>query len=149
MNTTIRLYINFDNYYIKNAQNTNATIVARIQVISVYSGTSVPVNNTIVPRVTLTNPNGTEGSSLEVTLKNTMAGIDYCYDKLQNTNYTFFSVQVNIHSPHMYSRLGEHNFTIKLSFYSPESLQLTQIFQHRTDVYTLIVNITSTGMLLL
>ena len=148
MTTTIRLYINFDNYYFQNSQYPNATIVARIQVISVYSGTSVPANNTIVPGVTLTNPNGTEGSSLEITLKNTMAGIEYCYDELQNTNYTFFHVQANIHSPDMYSRLGEHNFTIKVSFYSPESLRLTLSYlQYRTDTHTLIVNITTTGLL--
>ena len=146
MTTNIRLYINFGNYYFHNSQYPNATIVAQIQVISAYSGTSVPANNTIVPGVTLTNPNGTEGSSLEITLKNTMAGIEYCYDELQNTNYTFFHVQANIHSPDMYSRLGEHNFTIKVTFFSPESLQLTQNLQYRTDIHTLIVNITTTGL---
>ena len=145
MTTTIRLYINFGNYFFYSYE-ANATIVTRIQVFSVYSGTSVPANNTIVPGVTLTNPNGTEGSSLEITLKNTMAGIEYCYDELQNTNYTFFHVQANIHSPDMYSRLGEHNFTIKVTFFSPESLQLTQNLQYRTDTHTLIVNITTTGM---
>ena len=145
--TTIPLYIDFNHYYFNFSGNTNATIVARLQVISIYSGTSLPVNNTIVPEVTLTNPNGTEGSSLEFILKNTTAGIEYCYSELQNINHTIYHVQANIHSPNMYSQLGEHNFTIRLTFHSPDSLQLTQNLQYRTDTYTLIVDITTTSML--
>ena len=145
MTTTIRLYINFGNYFFYSYE-ANATIVTRIQVFSVYSGTSVPANNTIVPGVTLTNPNGTEESSLEMTLNNILAGYEYCHDELQNTNHRFTDVQANIHSPDMYSQLGEHNFTIKVSFFSPESVQLTQSLQSRTDTHTLIVNITTTGM---
>ena len=154
ISTDIELYINFDNAYFWIFGNTNATIVARLQVTSIYSGHPIPASNIIVPQVTLTNPNtGTEGSSpsegssLELTLKNTTAGLEYCYDALQDTNHTLYRVQANIHSPHMYSQLGKHNFTIRLTFYSPESLQLNNDLQYRTDTYSLIVEITAGSML--
>ena len=152
--TDIELYINFDSYYFWIFGNTNATIVARLQVISIHSGNTIPASNTILPQVTLTNPNAktegsslTEGSSVELTLKNTTAGLEYCYDAFQNTSHTLYRVQAKIHSPHMYSQLGEHNFTIILTFYSPESLQLTNSLRHRTDTYSLIVDIIAGSML--
>ena len=138
--TIITLYINFNSYYF--SYNTNATIIARLQVGSVY--TSV-LSNTIVPEVTLTNPNGSEGSSLELTLKNTTAGIEYCYDELRDTNHTLYHVQANIHSPDMYSHIGKHNFTIRLTFYSPESVQLTNNLRSRRDTHTIIVDISTAG----
>ena len=143
--TTIALYINFNSYYFSYYDTTN-TIVARIEVISIYSSTSLPSNNTIVPEVTLTNPNGSERSSLELALTNVTAGIEYCYDVLQNINHTIYHVQANIHSPDMYSQLGEHNFAIKLSFYSPDNLQLNRNLQYQNDTYALTVNITTAGM---
>ena len=137
--TTIKMYINFNSYYF--SYNTNATIIARLQVT--YSHTSVLTNN--IPKVTLTNPNGTEGSSLELTLKNTTAGIEYCYDELRGTNNTLYYVQANIHSPDMYSQIRKHNFTIRLTFYSPESVQLTNNMRYMSDTYTTTVDITRAG----
>ena len=137
--TTITLYINFNSYYF--SYNTNATIIARLQVHSIHS--SVLTNNT--PEVTLTNPNGTEGSSLELTLKNTTAGIEYCYDELRGTNLTLYHVQANIHSPDMYSQIGNHYFTIRLTFYSPESVNLTNNLRYIGDTHTVTVDITRAG----
>ena len=141
--TTITLFIDFNSYLFSYI--TNATIVARLQVVSTYNHTSALTNNTIVPEVTLTYPNGTEGSSLELTLKRTSAEIEYCYDELRDTNHSLYHIQANIHHPDMYSQIGEHNFSIRLTFYSPESLQLTNMLRYRTDIYNLTVEITTTG----
>ena len=130
---TIELYINFSSVHF----NTDATIVARLQV------TSVPATATAtVPEVTLTSPNGTEGSSLELTLKNTTAGIEHCYDELQDINHTLYCVQANIHSPEMYNQLDEHIFFIRLTLYSPENSEVASSLQHLTETYILTVNIT-------
>ena len=138
--TTITLYINFNSYLF--SYNTNATIIARLQVPSIH--TSVLTNN--MPEVTLTHPNGTEGSSLELTLKNTTAGIEYCYDELRDTNHTLYHVQANIHSPGMYTHTRKHYFYIRLTFYSPESVQLTNILRYRRVTHTITVDITRAGM---
>ena len=112
-----------------------------------YSGNLIPVNNTIVPEVNLSNPNaGTEGSSLELTLKNTTAGVEYCHDATEDTNHALYRVQVNIHSPNMYSQLGNYTFTLRLTFYSPESLQLTNSLQYETDTYTVFVDVITGSM---
>ena len=98
-----------------------------------------------MPEVTLTNPNGTEGSSLELTLKKASAGIKYCYDELRGTNHTLYRVQANLHTPDMYSRIGNLYFNIRLTFYSPGSVQLTNDLRYRTDTHTIAV-ITRVGM---
>ena len=60
--TNINLYINlpYINNYIRRYDE-NSTIVAQLSVLSSYSDVSVqPVNNTILPVVTLTGPDGSQ-----------------------------------------------------------------------------------------
>ena len=81
----ISLYINFpliDNY--------GAIIVAHLSVhLSSYSGVSIPVNNTILPVVTLTRPDGLEGITAVIPLSREFLYLDQCYDSFQNLNHTY------------------------------------------------------------
>ena len=79
---------------------------------------------------------------LELTLKNTFAGIEYCYDELRDTNHTLYHVQANIHSPDVYSQSRKHYFNIRLTFYSPESVQLTNMLHFTRVTHTITVDIT-------
>ena len=89
-------------------------MVARLLVVSSYSGIDLPVNNTIVPVVTLTAPNGTESMTVDTLLNNTQFHIEQCYESFLKQNHTYINVPVNIHSPLMYTQLGEYDFTITL-----------------------------------
>ena len=145
--TNIRLYINLqsvDNYM---RWHENSAIVAHLSVLSSYSGVSLPVNNTILPVVTLTGPNGSEGTTVDIPLNRESLSLDQCYDNLQNLNHTYISVKVNIHSPPMYTQLGEYDFIISLFLYSPERLALNITLSHEfpPDSYTVTVNIVSSG----
>ena len=137
----ISLYINFpliDNY--------GAIIVAHLSVLSSYSGVSIPVNNTILPVVTLTRPDGSEGITAVIPLIREFLYLDQCYDSFQNLNLTYFSVQVHVHSPPMYTQLGEYEFLISLFLYSPQSSALNSILRNDAyGSYTFTVNIVSSG----
>ena len=145
--TNISLYINLPNIdsYIR-WYGENSTMVAHLSVLSSYSGVSLPVNNTILPVVTLTGPDGSEGNTADILLSRESPSLDQCYDSLQNLNHTYISVPVNVHSPPMYTQLGEYEFIISLSLYSPESSRLNSSLSYRTDSYTVTVNIVSLGI---
>ena len=146
--TNISMYINFPrvNDYIRWYGNGNSTVVARLSVVSSYSGIDLPVNNTIVPVVTLTAPNGTESMTVDILLNINESYIEHCYDSLLNQSHTIVNVPVNIHSPLMYTQLGEYDFTITLDLISPDSSSLNDQLRYNTDdTYTLTVNITNTG----
>ena len=145
--TNISLYTNLpyiDNY-IRWYGSNSSTIVAQLSVLSSYSGISVPVNNTILPVVTLTGPDGSEGTTAEFPISRESPSLDQCYDSLQNLNHTYISVQVNVHSPPMYTQLGVYEFIISLLLYSPESSALNSSLRYWTDSYTVTVNIISSG----
>ena len=144
--TNISLYTNLpniDNY--NRWYHENSTIVAQLSILSSYSGISVPVNNTILPVVTLTGPDGSEGTTAEFPISRESPSLDQCYDSLQNLNHTYISVLVNVHSPPMYTQLGEYEFIISLLLYSPESSALNSSLRYQTDSYTVTVNIISSG----
>ena len=140
--TNINFYINlpviFDWF-----GSSSSTLVARLTLVSSYSGISLPVNNTILPEVTLIAPNGTEGAVIDIPLKNDSAYAKHCYKTLQDI--AFLSVQVNIHSPLMYTQLGQHDFVVELKLFSP-SLNVPLHYLYR-DSHTLAVNITNDGNL--
>ena len=146
--TNISLYINLpyiDNY-IRWYGSGSSTIVAQLSVLSSYSGISLPVNNTILPVVTLTRPDGSEGNTANIPLSWESPSLDQCYDTLQNLNHTYISLQVNIHSPPVYTQLGEYyDYFISLFLYSPESSTLNSTLSYRTDSYTVTVNIVSSS----
>ena len=145
--TNISLYINLpyiDNY-ISWYGSGSSTIVAQLSVLSSYSGIGLPVNNTILPVVTLTGPDGSEGTTADIPLSKESPSLDQCYDSLQNLNHTYISVQVNVHSPPVYTQLGEYDVIISLSLYSPESSILNSSLSSRTDSYTVTVNVVSSG----
>ena len=148
--TNISLYINLpyiDNY-IRWYGSGSSTIVAQLSVLSSYSGISLPVNNTILPVVTLTGPDGSEETTVDVPISRESPSLDQCYDTLQDLNHTYISVQVNVHSPPMYTQLGEYDFIISLTLYSPESSRLNSSLNYWTDSYTVTVNIVSSGKLI-
>ena len=147
--TNIKLYINFPRifYYIRWYGSSNSTMVARLTLVSSYSGISLPVNNTILPVATLVAPNGTEGAVIDIPLKNDSHYIKYCYNTLQKVNHSFISVQVNIRSPLMYTQLGQYDFVVDLRLFSPDSDSLNSFMRYRRDRHTLTVNITNNGNL--
>ena len=150
--TNISMYINFPrlNNYIRGYGNGNSTVVARLSVVSSYSGIDLPVNNTIVPVVTLTAPNGTESTTTDILLNINESHIERCYDNFLNQSHTLVNVPVNIHSPLMYTQLGEYDFTITLDLVSPDNTRLNTVLGYSNDdTYTLTVNITTTGKLTL
>ena len=143
--TNISMYINFPrvNDYIRWYGNENSTVVARLSVVSSYSGIDLPVNNTIV---TLTAPNGTESMTVDILLNINESHIERCYDSFLNESHTLVNVPVNIHSPLMYTQLGEYNFTITLDLISLDSSSLNdQLEDIIDDAYTFTVNITNNG----
>ena len=143
--TNISLYINLPNIDDYTILYENSTIVAQLSVLSSYSGVSLPVNNTILPVVTLTGPDGSEGNTADIPLSRESPSLDQCYDSLQNLNHTYISVQVNVHSPPVYTQLGEYDVIISLSLYSPESSILNSSLSSQTDSYTVTVNVVSSG----
>ena len=150
MTANISLYIDFLHIfgYIRWFGRSNSTVVARLTLVSSYSGISLPVNNTILPVVTLTAPNGTEGASvIDIPLNNTFPYIKYCYNALQKRNHSFISVPVNIRSPLMYTQLGQYDFVVDLELFSPDSTSLSYYIRYQRDSYTLTVNITNNGNL--
>ena len=146
--TNISMYINFlrVNDYIRWYVNENSTVAARLSLVSSYSGIDLPVNNTIVPVVTLTAPNGTESMTVDILLNINESHIERCYDSFLNESHTLVNVPVNIHSPLMYTQLGEYVFTITLDLVSLDSSSLTdQLEDIIDDAYTFTVNITNNG----
>ena len=147
INTNINLYINFPLIfdYISWYGSSSSTVVARLMLVSSYSGISLPVNNTILPVVTLIAPNGTEGAVIDIPLvpQNDFHYIKHCYNALQNI--TFMSVRVNISSPLMYSQLGQYDFVVRLGLFSSDSTSLNSTLSYLRDTYTLTVNITNNG----
>ena len=143
--TNISLYINLRNIdnYIRRYKN--STIVAQLSVLSSYSGASLPADNTVLPVVTLTGPDGSEGTTADIPLSRETPSLDQCYDSLQKLNHTYISVQVNVHSPPMYTQLGEYDFIISLFLYSPENSRLNSTLSYWTDSYTFTVNIVCSG----
>ena len=141
------MYIRFNdiNNYIRWYGNGNSTIFARLSVVSSYSGIDLPVNNTIVPVVTLTAPNGTESMIVDILLSINETHIERCHDSFLNQTHTLVNVPVNIHSPLMYTQLGEYDFTITLDLISPDNTRLNSLLQNRDDTYTLTVRITNPG----
>ena len=144
--TNISLYINLPNIdgYIR-WYDENSTIVAQLSILSSYSDVTILVNNTILPVVTLTGPDGSEGTTADIPLSKESPSLDQCYDSLQNLNHTYISVQVNVHSPPVYTQLGEYDVIISLSLYSPESSILNSSLSSQTDSYTVTVNVVSSG----
>ena len=145
--TNISLYINLPNIDDYTRLYENSTIVAHLSVLSSYSGVSLPVNNTILPVVTLTGLDGSEGTTADIPISRESLSLDHCYDSLQNLNHTYISVQVNVHSPPVYIKLGGYEFFIGLFLYSPESSALNLSLSYQTDSYNYIVNIVSSGKL--
>ena len=150
--TNISIYINFPelNDYIRWFGNENSTVVARLSVVSSYSGIDLPVNNTIVPVVTLTAPNGTESMTVDILLNINESHIERCYDSFLNQSHTLVNVPVNIHSPLMYTQLGEYNFTVTMHLISStaDDTFLHFLFQYYgKDAYIVTVNITNNGKL--
>ena len=145
--TNIDLYINFPHIfdYIRWFGSSNSTVVARLTLVSSYSGISLP-NNTILPVVSLIAPEGTEGAMIDIPLKNDSRYIKYC-NTFQNS--TFISVQAKIHSPLTYSQLGQYDFVVELELFSPDSTSLDSKLQryYWRDRHTLTVNITYNGNL--
>ena len=144
------MYINFPraNDFIRWYGNGNsAKIVARLSVVSSYSGIDLPVNNTIVPVVTLTAPNGTESMIIDILLNINESHIERCHDSFLNQTHTLVNVPVNIHSPLMYTQLGEYDFTITLDLISPDNTGLNSQLQYYKDTYKVAINITKTGTL--
>ena len=123
-------------------------MAARLSVVSSYSGIDLPVNNTIVPVVTLTAPNGTESMTVDILLNINESHIERCYDSFLNESHTIVNVPVNIHSPLMYTQLGEYDFTITLDLISPDGpSNFNNQLRYRKDTYKFTVNITNTGKL--
>ena len=147
--TNISMYVDFPdvNYYIRILGNEESTVVTRLSVVSSYSGIDLPVNNTIVPVVTLTAPNGTESMTVDILLNINESHIERCYDSFLNQSHTIVNVPVNIHSPLMYTQLGEYDFTITLDLISPDSYNLNNQLRYYKDTYKFTVNITNTGKL--
>ena len=145
--TNITMYIRFNdiNNYIRYYGNGNSTIFARLSVVSSYSGIDLPVNNTIVPVVTLTAPNGTESMIVDILLNINESYIQSCYDSFLNQSYNRITMSVNIHSPLMYTQLGEYDFTITLELISPDNARLNRELQYHDDTYSLTVRITNPG----
>ena len=144
----ISFYINFPLIFdhISWFGSPSPTMVAHLTLVSSYSGISLPVNNTILPVVTLVAPNGTEGTVIDIPLQNDSDYAKHCYKTLQDI--AFMSVQVNIHSPLMYTQLGQHDFVVELQLFSPDSNLLSIFLQYLIkDRYTLAVNITNNGNL--
>ena len=143
------MYINFNNinYYIRYFGSGNSAVFARLSVVSIYSGIDLPVNNTIVPVVTLTAPNGTESMIVDILLSINESHIERCHDSFLNQTHTLVNVPVNIHSPLMYTQLGEYDFTITLDLISPDSSNLNNRIQYFKDTYKFTINITKTGTL--
>ena len=136
--TNINFYINLPDWY----GSFSSAIVARLTLVSSYSGISLPVNNTILPVVTLVAPNGTEGAVIDIPLQNDSDYAKHCYKTLQDI--AFLSVQVNIYSPLMYTQLGQHDFVVELRLFSPS---LDFLYYQYGDSHTLAVNITNNGNL--
>ena len=149
--TNINLYINFPWIftYIGYFGSSNSSVVARLTLVSSYSGISLPVNNTILPVVTLIAPNGTEGAVIDIPLQNDSDYIKHCYNALQKFNHSFISVQVNINSPLMYTQLGQYDFVVEVGLFSPDSTSLNFNLHHWRDSHTLAVIITNNGNLYL
>ena len=143
------MYVNFariDNL-IEWYGNGNATIVARLSVVSSYSGIGLPVNSTIAPVVTLTAPNGTESTIVDILLNINESHIERCHDSFLNQTHTLVNVPVNIHSPLMYTQLGEYDFTITIDLISPDNTRVNTLLQYfniyyGTETFNLTVNIT-------
>ena len=95
--TNISMYINFlrVNDYIRWYVNENSTVAARLSLVSSYSGIDLPVNNTIVPVVTLTAPNGTESMTVDILLNINESHIERCYDSFLNESHTMHRVTTN------------------------------------------------------
>ena len=152
--TNISLYINFPRIfdYIRWYGSSDSTVVARLTLVSSYSGISLPVNNTILPVVTLLAPNGTEGAVIDIPLKNDSYYINHCYNALQKVNHSFISVPVNIRSPLMYTQLGQYDFVVDLRLFSPDNISLNSSLRDLSgtrDRHTLTVNVTNNGNLYL
>ena len=145
--TDINLHINFPWIfsYKRSFGNSNSTVVANLTLVSSYSGISLPVNNTILPVVTLIAPDGTEGAVIDIPLNYPSPYIKHCYNAFQNLNHTIISVQANIHSPLMYTQLNQYDFVVESRLFSPDSTLLNSILRYRRDSYTLTVNITNNG----
>ena len=145
--TDINLHINFPLIltYIRFYGNSNSTVVANLTLVSSYSGISLPANNTILPVVTLIAPDGTEGAVIDIPLNNTSPYIKHCYNAIQKLNHTIISVRVNIHSPLMYTQLGQYDFVVESRLFSPDSTSLNSMLRYQRDSYTLTVNITNNG----
>ena len=148
----IKLYINFPRIfdYIRWYGSSNSTVVARLTLVSSYSGIIIPANNTILPVVTLIAPNGTKGAVIDIPLKNDSYYINHCYNALQKVNHSFISVQGNIHSPLLYTQLGQYDFVVDLRLFSPDSTSLNSFLRYLNgtrDRHTLTVNITTNGNL--
>ena len=145
--TDINLHINFPLILaiIRFFGNSNSTVVANLTLVSSYSGISLPANNTILPVVTLIAPDGTEGAVIDIPLNNTSPYIKHCYNALQKRNHTIISVLVNIHSPLMYTQLGQYDFVVEIRLFSPDSTSLNSLLRYQRDSYTLTVNITNNG----
>ena len=123
-------------------------MVARLSVVSSYSGIDLPVNNTIVPVVTLTAPNGTESMTVDILLNINESHIEHCYDSFLNQSHAIVNVPVNIHSPLMYTQLGQYDFTVTLFLdSSPHGTFLDSLLRYQDDDYILKVNITKNGKL--
>ena len=145
--TNISLYINLRNIDdFTRSYDEDTTIVAHLSVLSSYSGVDPPADNTILPVVTLTGLNGLEETTAVIPISR-KSPLDQCYDSLQNLNHTYINVQVNVHSPPMYTQLGEYDFIISLFLYSPESSALNSSLssEPQPDGYTVTVSIISLG----
>ena len=131
ISTNISLYINFPYifYYIRRYGSSNSTVTTHLTLVSSYSGISLPVNNTILPVVTLIAPNGTEGAVIDIPLKSDSHYINHCYNALQKVNHSFISVPVNIRSPLMYTQLGQYDFAVDLRLFSPDSSSLNSFLR--------------------
>ena len=150
--TNNNLYINFRNIfqYISIFGRSNSTVVARLMLVSSYSGISLLVNNTILPVVTLLAPNGTEGAVIDIPLKNDSCYMKYCYNAFQRLTHSFLNVRVSIRSPLMYTQLGQYDFVIEFRLFSPsddDSTFLNLVLSQARDSHTLTVNITNNGNL--
>ena len=149
--TNISLYINFPRINTeRRSTNAKSKVIARLSVVSSYSGIVLPVNNTIVPVVTLTAPNGTESMTVDILLNINESHIERCYDSFLKQNHTFVNVPVNIYSPLMYTQLGQYDFTITLNLFTSDNNawfnSLLRYNAHNINIiYTLTVNITNTG----
>ena len=84
--------------------NAKSKVIARLSVVSSYSGIVLPVNNTIVPVVTLTAPNGTESITVDILLNINESHIERCYDSFLKQNHTFSQcTSQHILSSHVHS----------------------------------------------